>query len=262
MATPGGRSGWWEVWSQAWLDIGNDPENEIVILSGTGDTWLELRPGMLPVDESTSTAPSAPADPDARRAQMTSHWAYNTYYGTFKNAENFLFGIDVPTIGAINGPAAIHFETALLCDITLCTDDTVLRDPHCNWGVPPGDGLGMVLQELMGPKRAAFHLYTGEPITAAQALEYGLVNEVLPKEQLMPRARELAAKIKQMPTLGRLMTKQIVRRPFQQRHVADAGFHMAHELFAMISDAPTGGALTPQMRRDAADKWDAAMCNR
>src|SRR5690349_12097875 len=39
---PGGRSGWFEVWSQVWLDIGNDPENEVIIITGTGVRWIDM----------------------------------------------------------------------------------------------------------------------------------------------------------------------------------------------------------------------------
>jgi enoyl-CoA hydratase/carnithine racemase len=237
---PGGGSGWFEVWSQVWWEIGNDPENEVIIVTGTGDRWIQR-----------------PTEMEDGMPSHTPESIFETYYGALKNTENVLFGINVPTIGAINGPAAVHFESALLCDITLCTEGTYFRDPHAAWGLAPGDGLGMMFQELMGAKRAAYYLYTSEPIDAQTALEYGMVNEVLPDDRLLPRAWEIAERIRAMPRLARLMAKQIVRRRYQQRHVSDAAFHAAHELLALVLDTSAGNALTAEQKRSAEDRWQA-----
>ena len=114
-------------------------------------------------------------------------------------------------------------------------------------GARPGDGLGMMFQELMGPKRAAYYLYTSDILDAQTALQYGMVNEVLSNERLLPRAWEIAERIRAMPRLTRLMAKQIVRRRFQQSHVEHAAFHLAHELVALILDSTAGAALTPSI---------------
>jgi enoyl-CoA hydratase/carnithine racemase len=123
--------------------------------------------------------------------RRTSRRTY-TYYDATKLLENFVFAIDIPTIAAINGPSIAHTEFALLCDIALAAETATIIDPHLPAGVAPGDGQQLTLQELIGTKRAAYHLYPGEPIGAQQALELGLVNEVLPADRLLPRAWELA----------------------------------------------------------------------
>ena len=91
------------------------------------------------------------------------------FYDATKLLENFVFGIDIPTIAAINGPSAAHTEFALLCDITLAAETATIIDPHLLAGAAPGDGQQLTLQELIGTKRAAYHLYTGQPIDARQA---------------------------------------------------------------------------------------------
>ncbi|WP_455771841.1 enoyl-CoA hydratase-related protein [Streptomyces niveus] len=65
-------------------------------------------------------------------------------------------------------------------------------DPHFWLGSPPGDGQYMALQALMGPKRAAYYIYAAKSIPADKALEWGIVSDVLPREQLLGRAWELA----------------------------------------------------------------------
>jgi enoyl-CoA hydratase/carnithine racemase len=138
----------------------------------------------------------------------------------------------------------------------LCADDVIFKDPHSDFGLAPGDGLGLAFQYLMNPKQQAYYLYTSDTIDAQTALRLGLVNEVLPLADLMPRARAIAARILRMPKLARLMSKQIVRRQLQQRHVQDAGFHLAHELLGFMTNVREGTALTPDQVRASLDDFD------
>jgi enoyl-CoA hydratase/carnithine racemase len=127
----------------------------------------------------------------------------------------------------------------------------VLKDPHAESGLAPGDGLGLAFQHLMNPKQAAYYLYTSDAIDAETALRLGLVNEVLPVDELMPRAREIARKLLRMPELGRLMTKQIVRRAAQRRHVDDASTHLAHELLGWCRNVADRKAVTAELTRES-----------
>lgn len=206
------------AWSQLWLDIGNDPDNEVLIFSGTGDKWIA---GFDP-DFATQSLHDMPAD--AFYDQI--------YSDATKLLEAFIFNIDIPTIACING-SGLHTEFALLCDITLCAEHAELFDPHFKFNLVPGDGQGLTFQELMGIKRAAYFLYTSEKITAQLAKEMGLVNEVLPLDRLLPRAWEIAEKIMQKPRAIRRLTSAVLRRQWKRRLVEDLGFHIAHELLGM-----------------------------
>ena len=206
------------AWSQLWLDIGNDPDNEVLIFSGTGDKWIA---GFDP-EFATQSLDELPAD--AFYDQI--------YSDATKLLEAFIFNIDIPTIACING-SGLHTEFALLCDITLCAEHAELFDPHFKFNLVPGDGQGLTFQELMGPKRAAYFLYTSEKIDAQLAKELGLVNEVLPLDHLLPRAWEIAEKIMQKPRAIRRMTSAVLRRKWKRRLVEDLGFHIAHELLGM-----------------------------
>jgi len=206
------------AWSQLWLDIGNDPDNEVLIFSGTGDKWI----GGFDPQFAAQSLHEMPAD--AFYDQI--------YSDATKLLEAFIFNIDIPTIACINGPG-LHTEFALLCDITLCAEHAELFDPHFQFHLVPGDGQGLTFQELMGLKRAAYYLYTSEKITAQLAKEMGLVNEVLPLDRLLPRAREIAEKIMQKPRTIRRLTSAVLRRQWKRRLVEDLGFHIAHELLGM-----------------------------
>ena len=206
------------AWSQLWLDIGNDPDNEVLIFGGTGDKWI----GGFDPDFAAQSLHELPAD--AFYDQI--------YSDATKLLEAFIFNIDIPTIACINGPG-LHTEFALLCDITLCAEHAELFDPHFQFHLVPGDGQGLTFQELMGLKRAAYYLYTSEKITAQLAKEMGLVNEVLPLDRLLPRAREIAEKIMQKPRAIRRLTSAVLRRQWKRRLVQDLGFHVAHELLGM-----------------------------
>jgi Enoyl-CoA hydratase/isomerase len=73
--------------------------------------------------------------------------------------------LEIPTIGVINGPG-FHTEMLLMCDITICSDDTIIYDLHYDIGSVPGDGIHSCFQELLGVKRAAYALLTGHAIDA------------------------------------------------------------------------------------------------
>ena len=206
------------AWSQLWLDIGNDPDNEVLIFGGTGDKWI----GGFDPDFAAQSLHEMPAD--AFYDQI--------YSDATKLLEAFIFNIDIPTIACINGPG-LHTEFALLCDITLCAEHAELFDPHFQFHLVPGDGQGLTFQELMGLKRAAYYLYTSEKINAQMAKEMGLVNEVLPLDRLLPRAWEIAEKIMQKPRAIRRLTSAVLRRQWKRRLVQDLGFHVAHELLGM-----------------------------
>jgi enoyl-CoA hydratase/carnithine racemase len=186
---------------QVFRTVGSDPNNEVMIFTGTGDEFmLQVDPTGFEIEESD-----------------LEYWAYeHAYKDGRQNSTALIHDIEVPTIGVMNG-SGFHSELVLMCDITLCADDAVIFDPHFRMGSVPGDGIHSCFQELLGSKRAAYALYTGQGINAQQALEYGMVNEVLPRAKLMDRAHEIAAIIMQQPRSIRRLTTQIVRRPWKQR---------------------------------------------
>lgn len=165
-----------------------------MILTGTGELWQTGTPEVWNTKFMDW--------PNRRKLEM--------YHESLRMIENMVHCLDIPTIGAINGTGA-HWQLGTLCDITICTEDTAVFDAHYLGGVPPGDGIVLALQRILGTKKAAYYAYTGMNITAEEALDLGLVSEVLPREQLLPRAWELAELIMQAPALQGILRIRLWR---------------------------------------------------
>ena len=111
-----------------------------------------------------------------------------------------LLNIDVPVIGAVNGPARIHAELAVLSDIVLAAETAVFQDAaHVPHGAITVVGVPASGRCSWDPTAASYFLLTGEEISAQQALTLNVVAEVLPPERLLPRAHELANQLADKP---------------------------------------------------------------
>jgi enoyl-CoA hydratase/carnithine racemase len=202
------------AWNLLLRDVGADRDNEVVIITGTGNSWL------------AGAEASSFAEP---LNQWDSDLVAEQYNDGVKLLERLVFDIDVPTIAAINGPGP-RLELPLLCDMTLCTEDVVFGDGNFSAGSIPGDGMFLALCELVGPKRASYIVYTGQGIPAEEAERLGIVNEVLTQAELLPRAHALADRIMARPRTVRRLTHGIASRPWQRRLVNDLRNSYAHQL--------------------------------
>jgi enoyl-CoA hydratase/carnithine racemase len=128
----------------------------------------------------------------------------------FHNIFDELEAMEVPVIAAINGVAAGGgLELALSCDFRIAADTARMGFPENKVGLIPGSGGCSRLVKLVGPARAKRLVMTGKIVTAAEAFALGLVEEVVPAADLMPRvmefADELAAKAPQATGLAKLV---------------------------------------------------------
>jgi enoyl-CoA hydratase/carnithine racemase len=199
--------------------VGADPQNEVLILAGSGDEFM-MR-----------------SDPEGFALEEVDmpYWAYEYAYKDGRiNVSSLVNDLEIPTIGLLNGPG-FHSEIVLMCDITIAADDATIFDVHYDIGSVPADGIHNAFQELLGVKRAAYALLTGEAITAAQALEWGMVNEVVARDQLVKRAHAIADHIMSQPRTTRRLTTQIVRRPWKQRIVNDLDGGFGIQMFGHLA---------------------------
>ena len=104
--------------------------------------------------------------------------------------------IEVPVIGAINGFAITGgFELALACDIMIAAEEAQFADTHARVGVMPGGGMSARLPRAVGIRKAKELSLTGNYLSARDAERMGLVNRVVPHDQLLAAAREMAMQI-------------------------------------------------------------------
>jgi len=177
--------------------IGSDPNNRVVILTGSGTAFMET---------------ISPEGFDFFTPQ-----GYDKIYREGRKVLMNILDIEVPLIAAVNGPARLHSEYVLLADIVLATPSTVFQDkPHFEFGIVPGDGVHLLWQEAIGTIRGRYFILTRQELDAQTAKEWGAVNEIVAPDKLLLRAREIAeglAKLQPLTTkYTRIALTQKLRR--------------------------------------------------
>lgn len=206
LCTNGGPLRWGRIphaeLEEAFLNIGRDRENQVIILTGTGDEFSG------PVAE--------PATNRKYHQQTPDQWG-ELGWESNRLLTNML-AIDVPMISAVNGPASRHAELPVMCDIVLAAEEATFQDSaHFVGGLVPGDGVHVVFPMAMGLNRARYFLLTGQVLSAREAMSAGLVNEVMPRSDLLPRARELARNILKQPELNRRYSRILLVEELRRR---------------------------------------------
>lgn len=209
-----------------WDYVARDLENRVVIITGTNETFIHLE--------------SIGADEDFA--------APDTWWRIHNVGKRLLLSqldIEVPVIAAVNGHATVHAEQALLADIVLSAEDAVWADrPHYPAGLVPGDGVQIVFAQHMGLNRARYMLLTGQQLTAAEAKDFGLVSEVLPRDQVLGRAYELARQLLKAPDKVLRSSRNLLTHELRRLLNDGLGYGLAIEGLAAIEYlSQTGGAV-------------------
>ena len=204
---------------QAFHDIGCDPENKVMILTGTGEEFSG--PAATPGSTLFVNRPSI-------ELVDRIHWEGRRLLTN-------LLDIEIPVIGAVNGPAWRHSEIPLLSDIVLASETAAFQDSaHFSSDLVPGDGIHLVYSMLLGMNRTRYFLMTGQVLDAAKALELGLVSEVLPVSQLLPRARALALDLVRRPRLVLRYTRLVFTEHIRRRMQETLGYGLGMEGLALM----------------------------
>jgi len=129
-----------------------------------------------------------------------------------------LWDLDVPVIAAVNGAAyGAGCDLTLMCDIRIASEKAVFAENFVKVGIIPGDGGAWFLPRAVGLSRAAEMAFTGEPIDAETALDWGLVSRVTTPENLLAAARDLARRIAANPPRQLRLTKRLMREGMHAR---------------------------------------------
>jgi enoyl-CoA hydratase/carnithine racemase len=182
--------------------IGSDPDNRVVILTGSGSAFMET---------------ISPEGFDFFTPQ-----GYDKIYREGRKVFMNILDIEAPLIAAVNGPARLHSEYILLADIVLATPSTVFQDkPHFDFGIVPGDGVHLLWQEAIGTIRGRYFILTRQELDAQTAKEWGAVNEIVAADKLLPRAREIAEGLAELPPLTARYTRIALTQKL--RRIIDEG---------------------------------------
>jgi enoyl-CoA hydratase/carnithine racemase len=182
--------------------IGSDPENRVVILTGSGAAFMES------------------ITPDG--FDFSSPRGYDKIYREGKKILMNILDIEIPLIAAVNGPVRLHSEYILLADIVLATPSTVFQDkPHIDFGIVPGDGVNLLWPEVIGTVRARYFLLTQQELGIEEAKDWGVVNEIVPAEKLLGRAHEIADRLVKLPPLTTRYTRIALTQKL--RRIVDEG---------------------------------------
>jgi enoyl-CoA hydratase/carnithine racemase len=205
----------------AFINIAADHENRVVILTGTGATFgARIDGGSFHRSEETDAARIARVHYEGRRIMQS------------------VLDVEAPMIAAINGPMTRLPPFALTCDITLCSDNATFSDVvhFMEHGTVPGDGVHTVWQYLLGPNWGRYFLLTGQELSAQEALHARVVNEVLPRDQLLPRAWELAARLCEKPNHVLRYSRLVLNQRYRRMILDDVAFGYGMQWLGIKTD--------------------------
>lgn len=128
-----------------------------------------------------------------------------------------LYDLKVPVIAAVNGPAyGAGCDISLMCDMRIASEQASFAESFIKLGLIPGDGGAWFLPRAVGRARAAEMSFTGDPVDAQTAAEWGLVNRTVSAERLMDEALALARRIARNPIQALRMSKQLLKESERQ----------------------------------------------
>jgi enoyl-CoA hydratase len=174
-----------------WADVSSDPDTKVAVVTGAGRAF------------------SAGGDLAMVERQIGN---YDLVTHMLKEMSDLVYNMancEKPIVSAINGVAVgAGLVVALLADISICAADARLGDGHVRLGVAAGDHAAIIWPLLCGLAKAKYYLLTGEMVTGEEAERIGLVSRVLPRDEVLPEALNVAAKLAAGPQLAIRLSKR------------------------------------------------------
>jgi enoyl-CoA hydratase/carnithine racemase len=203
--------------------VGSDPENRVVILTGSGKAFMDT------------------ISPEG--FDFFSPLGFDKIFREGKKVLMNILDIEVPMIAALNGPVRLHSEYALLADVVLATPETVFQDkPHFDFGIVPGDGVNLLWPEVIGSLRGRYFLLTRQELDAETAKAWGAVNEIVAADRLLARAHEIADQLAALPPLTSRYTRIALTQKLRRIIGEAAGYSLALEGISAFDVARSAAA--------------------
>lgn len=203
--------------NEVFLELEKNDAVSVVILTGKGKSFA-------------TGADIAQINSHNNKSMMFDDYFERTWFKVLPNFRK-------PVIAAVNGYAfGGGNEVAMMCDILLASEDAKFGQPEINLGILPGAGGTVRLTAAVGKSKAMEMCLTGEPISAADAMKWGLVSQVFPtQEKLMEGAMALALKIASKSQMAAGYTKRSVKNSLEVGETAA----IAHERSLFIAAMAT-----------------------
>ncbi|MGD9216034.1 MAG: enoyl-CoA hydratase-related protein [Desulfobacteraceae bacterium] len=189
-------------------EVAEDDDVKVLILTGSGKAFV--------------------AGSDIKEFNKTTPFAAHN----IKRLGEMVEKLEKPVIAAVNGFClGGGCEIAMGCDIIIASEKAKFGQTEINIGIIPGGGGTQRLQRLIGPCRAKELIFTGDIIRAQEADRIGLVNRVVPLEELMPTAKSLAMKIATKSAAALKLAKSAINRGMQTN--LESGLKYEYELYSL-----------------------------
>lgn len=208
-----------EAMQEIWLHLAKDPSVRSVVLTGAGRAFSAGGniPGFIRDYE----------DQEHRRISLRGAQRLMEAMAEFPK----------PVVAAVNGPAVgLGCSVAVGCDIVLIAESTYMADTHVNIGLVCGDGGAVAWPLLMSFLKAKEYLLLGDRIPAAECVQLGLANHVVPDDQLMDKAREYADRLAAQPRQAVQETKRALNLHLQAAISMVAPFALSAEAESFGTD--------------------------
>ncbi|MDF3293440.1 enoyl-CoA hydratase/isomerase family protein [Streptomyces silvisoli] len=219
-------------------DASGDPLVRSVVITGTGRAFCagaDLRARSAPRPGNPASASRPPGERIAGDVARTIRRGAQRLIAAVLDCEK-------PVIAAVNGTAAgVGAHLAFACDLVIAAEGARFIEVFVRRGLVPDGGGAYLLPRLVGPQRAKELMFFGDDLPADAAQRLGLVNRVVPADELMKATREWACRLASGPTRALALTKQLVNSSLvSDRSTAFAAEAAAQEINMTTADAQEG----------------------
>ncbi len=219
--------------SKVWLDLGEDDDVRVVVITGAG------------------TAFSAGGDFDLIQESIGNA---KVIAGTMEEARDIvhnMINLDKPVISAINGVAVgAGLAVAMLADISIASDKARFTDGHVRLGVAAGDHAAVIWPMLIGMAKAKYYLLTCDFLDGTEAERIGLVSQVVPHDELMDKAMDVANRLASGSQQALKYTKRSLNQWLRQAEHTAFDYSLSLEMLGFFGEDVQEGLDSVRERRD------------